>query len=986
MNTASKLRIVAEAITDGTEPDWDAAESHATDDRARALIGHLRAVSHIGRERATLYSTGLSAAIGEVPLDLKPGATWGPLQIREKVGRGRFGDVYRAWEPNLDRDVALKILRRLEPTDPLASAIVHEGRLMARIRHPNVVTIHGAHRIDGRTGLWMEFIHGQTLEAELADRGPFEAGELTRIGTEVCAALEAVHAAGLVHRDVKAQNVMRERSGRIVLGDFGTGLELEAAASCPPDMAGTPAYLAPEVFERQAATPRSDIYSVGALLFHLATRDYPVKGSSFSALRDAHRNRQRATLRASRPDLPAGLASAIDRALDPDPSQRPARASEFAAALEAASRPRPTRLYAAAVLALAGLGVTALVALLMGAPDGSPVTSVDRHTVLVTAATNRTGESVLDGTLEYALQREISQSPFVIVVPRPRVADTLRLMRKPMDSPLDALTSREVALRDGDIDALVTGRVEKAGDAYGVSIDLIEPSSGTMLASIVEQPVPQGELLKAIGRAAIAVRRRLGEGLESLEASRLELAQVTTPSLKALQLFSQAAAMLDGQGGALAGAAAGEQLLRAAIAEDPSFAAAHVWLSEMIRAQPVNRLPEVLDHIKQAIALSDGVTEVERLGIEGALAVQGEMTSDPVERRRWIEHGIAKNEAILRLQPNNYSSLVILTNLYQQLGQPHVAYAARLSDLRPRAWEWATRASFAALWHGDVEAARRYAYRGGAAQIPVAPVGEAVGAPSWLRLFDAWEAWLRNDVHAAAAVADRVGATFGALRGYEQSEFALGLTRINLALGRLTLASTFAARIADPGHRRNLQVLVARQREDPRRLRELLLREFPDLEQAPSSWLVDAGELDAAKRSFARSSRPPAVTLDFAGGMIAMAEHRIEDAVSAFDRSLATYLDLDGHHVAVKLASALAERGDVERAITLLERFSAQRVPALRWNRWQAVNWLMVREQLASRYRQVGRHDDAAKVAEELRLLMAVADADHPVRVRLDIK
>ena len=217
------------------------------------------------------------------------GATWGSLRVLERVGQGAFGDVYRAWDSRLDREVALKLIRRLESLDSIASHVIDEGRLLARVRHPNVVTVYGADRIDGRVGLWMEFVRGRTLEAVLREQGPFGAEEATLIGLDLCRALSAVHGAGLIHRDVKAQNVMREAGGRIVLMDFGTGRD--DLSDRPADVAGTPLYVAPEVLGGAPATAESDIYSVGVLLFHLVTGSYPVKGRTAADLREAHGQR-----------------------------------------------------------------------------------------------------------------------------------------------------------------------------------------------------------------------------------------------------------------------------------------------------------------------------------------------------------------------------------------------------------------------------------------------------------------------------------------------------------------------------------------------------------------------------------------------------------------------------------------------------------------------------------------------------------------------
>lgn len=211
----------------------------------------------------------LRSRTGDSEHAIQPDTPWGPLVILEKVGRGSFGDVYRAWDPRLQREVALKLIAE---QDDATSVAVEEGRLLARVRHPNVLTVHGAERIGGRTGIWMEYFRGETLAVEVGRRGPLPADDAARIGADVCAALAAVHAAGVIHRDVKATNVMRDSTGRIVLGDFGAGAELaEDTGEAGPQIAGTPLYLAPEVLQNRTATVASDLYSVGVLLYFLVT-------------------------------------------------------------------------------------------------------------------------------------------------------------------------------------------------------------------------------------------------------------------------------------------------------------------------------------------------------------------------------------------------------------------------------------------------------------------------------------------------------------------------------------------------------------------------------------------------------------------------------------------------------------------------------------------------------------------------------------------
>jgi serine/threonine-protein kinase len=179
----------------------------------------------------------------------------------------------------------------------------------------------------------MEFIRGLTLEQMLATHGPFSAGEAGLVGYELCGALAAVHHAGLVHRDVKAQNVMREEGGRLVLMDFGAGRKRTELRTGGGRVVGTPLYLAPEVITGAEATIASDIYSLGVLLYHLVAGDFPVKGVTFEELARAHTRREITPLQDVRPNLPRSFVRVIERAIDPDAARRFASASRMGAAL-----------------------------------------------------------------------------------------------------------------------------------------------------------------------------------------------------------------------------------------------------------------------------------------------------------------------------------------------------------------------------------------------------------------------------------------------------------------------------------------------------------------------------------------------------------------------------------------------------------------------------------------------------------------------------
>jgi serine/threonine protein kinase/Flp pilus assembly protein TadD len=273
----------------------------------------------------------MSAEQGRPPATV---GTWGSLKLIKRVGQGSFGEVYRAFDTTLEREVALKLLlpsRQDKASE--AKALLREARALARVRHPNVVPVYGVDSHDGRVGFWSDFVHGKTLSALLAAEGPFGAREAALIGIDLCRAVGAVHAAGLFHRDIKAGNVMREAGGRILLMDFGLTHDHDSTQL----LSGTPIYMAPELLAGASASIATDIYSLGVLLFHLLTGKYPVDGSSTREIKSAHESGQRQTLLDVRPDLPEQLAHVVEIAANPDPSKRYRSTGQMIAALTEAA-------------------------------------------------------------------------------------------------------------------------------------------------------------------------------------------------------------------------------------------------------------------------------------------------------------------------------------------------------------------------------------------------------------------------------------------------------------------------------------------------------------------------------------------------------------------------------------------------------------------------------------------------------------------------
>ncbi len=341
---AGPIDDVIGKIADGRPIDWDAADALGHDAATRGLLSELRVIERLHDTHRRLPDDTPTRADDQ---STKPpgnpagrAATltrWGRYRLIGPLGQGSFGDVYRARDEQLHRDLAIKLLRPGGPADDaVGPALLREAKDLARIRNGNVVAIYAVEEHEGQVGLCMELIEGRTLDAAVRLDGPLNADEATVAGLSVGRGLAAIHLAGLLHRDVKAKNVMRERAGRFVLMDLGAGLDVTDPVRLASERTtGTPLYMAPELFDGAAASVQSDIYSLGVLLYFLVTGRHPVEGETYEELRLAHARRQRVALGDRRVDLPDGFTRTVERALASDPAQRFRSANELTAALSA---------------------------------------------------------------------------------------------------------------------------------------------------------------------------------------------------------------------------------------------------------------------------------------------------------------------------------------------------------------------------------------------------------------------------------------------------------------------------------------------------------------------------------------------------------------------------------------------------------------------------------------------------------------------------
>lgn len=339
--------------------DWSREIEDVPEDQRRTL-GNLRKLEALVSAFQQLVQEGpdQGSALPDDAARSDPLFLWGHLEVRERLGAGSFGEVYRAFDGTLERDVALKLRRReaLGGGED-ARAFIDEARRLARVRHPNVLAVHGADVHDGRVGLWSDLLVGSTLEATLQERRRLEVARALHVASAIASALAAVHDAGLVHGDVKGSNVMLERGDRVVLMDFGAGAEASAAHT---STAGSPLYMAPERLAGETGSA-SDLYSLGVLLHRMLCGRLPIEADTFDELVRRHEEHDHrssaAAIDASRP-----VRALVAALLDPRPAQRPSAADTVERIRWIQQAPTRRRRRAAVLAVVSSLALGALAA------------------------------------------------------------------------------------------------------------------------------------------------------------------------------------------------------------------------------------------------------------------------------------------------------------------------------------------------------------------------------------------------------------------------------------------------------------------------------------------------------------------------------------------------------------------------------------------------------------------------------------------------
>ena len=510
-------------------------------------------------------------------------------RVLSKLGVGGMGVVYEAEDMRLGRRVALKLLPENLARDQRAlERFEREARAASSLNHPSICTIYEVEEHAQQPVIVMERLEGESLKDRIRT-GPLPLDNLLEFGIQTSDALRAAHEKNIIHRDIKPANIFIIGDGRVKILDFGlakmisTRIQEEEpdAESLTAEgvIPGTTAYMSPEQVRGEELDGRSDLFSLGVVLYEMATGKRPFTGKNRILLMDAILNAKPIVPSQSNATVPAELDAIIVRALEKKPGARYQHASELRTDLQRLQRDSDSsRAIVRTTPTIPSrkrwkIVVPTIAALMLFLVAGyryfrRPPKLTDKDTIVLADFANTTGDPVFDGTLRQGLSVQLEQSPFLSIVSDQQIQRTLQMMDLKPDAKLTANIARELCQRTASA-AVLEGSIAQIGTPYLLTVKAVNCSSGETLVSAEAQASDKNHVLDALGKTASEMRNRLGESLSTVQKFDTPLDQATTPSLEALKAYSSARR----ETSPLA-----IPLFKRAVELDPNLAVAYAWL------------------------------------------------------------------------------------------------------------------------------------------------------------------------------------------------------------------------------------------------------------------------------------------------------------------------------------------------------------------------------------------------------------------------
>jgi eukaryotic-like serine/threonine-protein kinase len=618
------------------------------------------------------------------------GQTISHYRVIEKLGTGGMGVVYKAQDLRLERYVALKFLPDNLVNDSQAlERFRREALASSALNHANICTVHDIGEKDGKPFLAMEFIEGETLRQHVNGK-PLPVEEILNLGIQISDALDAAHSRGIIHRDIKPANIFVTKRGQAKVLDFGLaklvnrGMRsgdttdfsrhvLEEQISIVGVISGTPSYMSPEQIRGDDLDARADVFSMGLLIYEMATGQKAFPGSTGGLIIEAILSRPPAPVRSVNPEIPVELEAIINKAVEKDKGKRYQSAAELRSDLQLLKRGfesghtvtsvllasshsqqmswRKRKKWALPVGAAAVVAAMGLGGWFYDTRRAHALNETD--TVVLADFTNKTGDEVFDDTLRQGLTVQLEQSPFLSLISDQRARQTLQMMGKPPDAKLMPEVARDLCTRTGS-KVYLTGTISSLGSAYVLGINAVNCQTGDSLAQEQVTADSKEHVLTALGEASTKLREKLGESLKSVQKLATPIEQATTPSLEALQAFSLGRRTMMEQGNY---AAAVPQFQRA-IQLDPNLAMGYASLGTTYNNLGEKEL--AAENTRRAYELRGKVSEREKFYIESHYHhfVTGDLEKAKQVYELWAQ-----------TYPRETVPLINLGVLYQTLGQ-----------------------------------------------------------------------------------------------------------------------------------------------------------------------------------------------------------------------------------------------------------------------------------------------------------------------------